>query len=340
MNFSYTTNFYLNIAWYLFIALCLFGISILLVKKFITIAYKYKVIDIPNDRSSHTLPTARGGGVVIVLLSEMLIVVLYYLGHLQLNVALALSCSFIVSIVGFLDDLIKLSAKSRFVVQFVASLIAVFLILPVNSNNLISMSTFLMSVIFIIWSTNLFNFMDGTDGLAAVEAIFVLVVSGFLLYLVTGNIGFSGCLALIGVIVSGFLCFNFPPARIFMGDVGSCFLGFLIGISALISHFIFDISGIFWLIIYAAFCFDATVTLSRRIISGEKWYLSHRSHAYQRLQNIGWQHKKILYGLIVINCCLVVLACAGYYYDNLLAASCGVLILLSTVYLLIGSAQK
>lgn len=313
----------------------MFGLAILSVKKFIAIAYKFNIIDVPNSRSSHFMPVARGGGLVIALFSECLIISLYFLKYLQLNIMLALSCAFMVSIVGFLDDLITLSIKFRFITQLIASLIAVSLIVPLNFNSLSSISIFFVSVVGVIWSTNLFNFMDGTDGLAAFEAVFVLMVCGSLLCLVSNNSGFGSCLLLISLIVAGFLYFNWPPAKIFMGDVGSCFLGFLIGISALISHFSFGVSLIFWLIIYSVFCFDATITLMRRFISGQKWYLSHRSHAYQRLQNIGWQHKNILFGLIIINSCLALVALVTYYYDMLLVAAFLILIFLSIIYLLI-----
>jgi Fuc2NAc and GlcNAc transferase len=125
-----------------------------------------------------------------------------------------------------------------------------------------------------------------------------------------------------------------------MGDVGSVFLGFLIGISAIISHFVFGVSCVFWLIIYSAFCFDATITLIRRFISGEKWYLPHRSHAYQRLQNIGWKHKDILYALFLLNVFLLSVGLIAYYYDMLFIAVELVFILLSIIYLFIELSEK
>lgn len=326
--------------YYFCIGLGLFGLAVLSVKKFIAFAYKLNIIDIPNSRSSHFIPVARGGGLVISFFSELLIISLYFLGYLKFNIMCALSCAFFMSIIGFLDDLIKLSSKLRFVMQFVASLIAVALIVPLDFNSLISIGIFIVSVISLVWSINLFNFMDGTDGLAGCEAVCVLMIGSLLLYSTTNNTGFASCLFLISLIVAGFLCFNWPPAKVFMGDVGSYFLGFLIGISGLISHFCFEVSCVFWLILYSVFYFDATVTLLRRVISGQKWYVSHRSHAYQRLQNIGWQHKDILVGLIIINAALTLVALIAYYYKKLLPASGVILILLSIIYLLIELSER
>ena len=320
--------------YYCSIVLMLFVMSWLSVKKFISIASQFNIIDLPNNRSSHTIPVVRGGGIVISLLSELVIIGLYFLEYLNIRVMLALSCAFIVSIIGFIDDLIILPVKPRLLVQFVASLIAVALIVPLNIHSIISISIFIILMVGLVWSTNLFNFMDGTDGFAASEAIFVLTTASLLLFL-NNNIEFGCCLLLISIIIFGFLCFNFPPAKIFMGDAGSCFLGFLIGISAIISHFIFGVSLFFWFIIYAVFVFDATITLLRRFISGQQWYASHRSHAYQRLQNIGWQHSDILCGLILLNTCLIFIIFIAYYYNILLSASVLVLALLSILYFFI-----
>jgi Fuc2NAc and GlcNAc transferase len=240
-----------------------------------------------------------------------------------------------VSIIGFLDDLVKLTIKFRLLVQLLVSIVAAVAIIPID-NYLNILNIFLLSgaSIFLVWSTNLFNFMDGIDGLAGVEAVFVLSIGGGLLFIIANEPIFSGLLWAISCITLGFLWFNLPPAKIFMGDVGSYFFGFLIAVSALISHFIFNVSIVFWLIIYLAFLFDATITLVRRFLAGEKWYLSHRSHAYQRLQNIGWQHRDILYGLAAVNCWLLILAIFGYY-NGFIWSGIFALAGLTIIYLLI-----
>lgn len=233
--------------------------------KYIIIANKYKIIDLPNNRSSHKLPTPRGGGVVVAIISQLTIILLYLLELLSGNIFLALSCSFILAILGFIDDLINLSIKIRLFFQFIISFIALLSILfiffsPCGSQFLglglrflraeslglglgaLGILKLLGLLFLLVWSINLFNFMDGTDGLAGVEAIFVLCLGGILIYLITNNIHFSSYLFLISFIILGFLKFNWPPAKIFMGDAGSYFLGFLIGISALISHYIYGVS--------------------------------------------------------------------------------------------------
>lgn len=343
MNFDCTTNsgcIYISLLYQFLLGLALFVISNFSVKKFISIAYKFQIIDAPNNRSSHTVPTVRGGGVVIALFSELVIVTLYFLQYLNYQIMLALSCAFILAIVGFIDDLFNLPIKFRLPIQLIASLIAVALVVPINFHSITSLGGFIILVFSLAWSTNLFNFMDGTDGLAASEAIFVLAIGGLMVFLLADNSSFGFCLLLISSIIAGFLWFNLPPAKIFMGDVGSVFLGFLIGISAIISHFVFGVSCVFWLIIYSAFCFDATITLIRRFISGEKWYLPHRSHAYQRLQNIGWKHKDILYALFLLNVFLLSVGLIAYYYDMLFIAVELVFILLSIIYLFIELSEK
>jgi Fuc2NAc and GlcNAc transferase len=143
----------------------------------------------------------------------------------------------------------------------------------------------------IVWLTNLYNFMDGIDGIAAAEAV-VVGMGGALL--VAGR---SPPLALVSVVVAaaaaGFLVWNWPPARLFMGDVGSGFLGFVFGGLALGSERAHALPAVLWLVLLGPFFLDATVTLVRRVARGERWYAAHRSHAYQRAVQGGWSHGRV-----------------------------------------------
>jgi Fuc2NAc and GlcNAc transferase len=165
-------------------------------------------------------------------------------------------------------------------------------------------SSFMSHIVFALaltWLLNLYNFMDGIDGLAAVEAIFVAGGAILLLWINDTGIVIINWLAIIIAGVAGFLVWNWPPARIFMGDVGSGFLGFFLGVVAIITAQSGDLSIWSWIILLGVFIVDATVTLLRRILRKERWYEAHRSHAYQRLARYYNSHKIVTIGVLVIN---------------------------------------
>ncbi|MDQ6959827.1 MAG: hypothetical protein Q9M27_02270, partial [Mariprofundaceae bacterium] len=152
----------------------------------------------------------------------------------------------------------------------------------------------------IVWLINLYNFMDGIDGLAGGEAVTVAVGGAILL-----GLGGAMDLALVALLLAaasgGFLIWNWPPARIFMGDVGSGFLGYVFAIIALASEKAGAVPAIVWVVLLAIFIFDATYTLMWRVLNGERWYAAHRSHAYQRLVQGGWSHLRVTNTLLCIN---------------------------------------
>jgi len=159
----------------------------------------------------------------------------------------------------------------------------------------------------IVWMTNLFNFMDGSDGLAAMEAIIILSMGGYFFFM-SNAIDFAILSWGLAALVAGFLTWNWPAAIIFMGDSGSCFLGFVIAILALISYKLYSVPIMPWIILTSLFWFDATITLLRRILAREKWTEAHKVHAYQRLIQFGWSHFEVLLGATIINLMLVILA--------------------------------
>lgn len=256
------------------------------------------VMDHPNERSLHTSPVPRTGGIGIVLgivLGEAL--AWWLAGGLVAGRAIA-GCVLLVFAVSLLDDIRGLAPLPRLLVQLLAAALLTAwgvapaaLALPGATVTLPPVVSVLFGVLLLVWMTNLYNFMDGMDGLAGgMGAI------GFATLAVLALLGGDARLALTGAIVSaacgGFLLFNFPPARIFMGDAGSSVLGFLaagLGLAA-------DRGGSIplWatLLVFSPFIVDATLTLLRRAAAREPVWKAHRSHLYQRLARLGWGHRR------------------------------------------------
>ncbi len=270
-------------------------------------ALSRSIIDIPNERSSHTIPTPRGGGAAIVIL--LLVSILYsYLSDLfSLETLCALGIgTFIVAIAGWVDDHRHIHALVRAIVYALSATWAIAW-LNVEYNFYSELFIFpygLISCVFIIigivWLTNLFNFMDGTDALAATQSICTSTAVSFLFWLE----GQQGMMLVSSVMLAsccGFLYWNWPPAKIFMGDVGSCALGFCFAILAVLGEITNSIPIPVWFILLSVFICDATFTLLTRVVRGEQWYKAHKSHAYQRLVFCGMTHKKLVSLFLSIN---------------------------------------
>ncbi|ADE13883.1 glycosyl transferase family 4 [Nitrosococcus halophilus Nc 4] len=290
-----------------------FFLSLGLVGCFRRYALGKGLMDVPNARSSHQLPTPRGGGMVFVGLWLVTVLLTWASGELSSNAALfLLPGGILVAGIGYGDDLYDLSPLWRALVHLIAAVIAVYFLWAREANpdwEIFSWQGLgvLSALVAIVWSINLFNFMDGTDGLAAMEACFVFSAGGGWLWQ-AGAYGYAYLAWVLVAVVAGFLVWNWPPARIFMGDGGSSFLGFLIAAFALAGHICWDIPVLLWMMVYGVFWFDATVTLLRRILAGERWYSAHRSHAYQRLHQAGWSHRKVLLAISGVNTGLVAAA--------------------------------
>jgi Fuc2NAc and GlcNAc transferase len=285
------------------------------------------ILDKPNKRSSHSVSTPRGGGIVFALLWFVFLGTLIYFADLVdkphwWTYLMATVPVLIIMYLGYLDDLRGLSAKTRFIGQCVAALLSLWVvadtgqsILPLH--NLPVWLLYPVALVGIVWAVNLVNFMDGSDGLAATQAIFAFGVSGYFVHQLGGYELATLSWGLVCLLL-GFLVWNLPTARVFMGDSGSCFLGFLMAIFALISYHWFNLPLQYWAILTAPFWFDATVTLVRRMLRGDKWQEAHREHAYQRIMLSGWSHQKVLCGSVVINCLLSALAIWAYQEPELL----------------------
>lgn len=247
-------------------------------------AFRRNLLDKPNARSSHELPTPRGGGLAIVLSFYAGLGVMAKLSVLSLPVLLALmGAGILVAAIGFADDHRDVPARWRIVIHFIA---AVWVVVSLNgfftygNISIIAVVLNLFWLVSIIWLINLYNFMDGIDALACAEAIFV-GIGAALFFLLSGSFVMASIAAMLSAAVGGFLFWNLPPARIFMGDVGSGFIGIIIGFIALAGISSGAVNVWVWLILLGAFLVDATMTVARRILMGSSWYAAHRSHAYQ-----------------------------------------------------------
>lgn len=265
-------------------------------------ALRSALLDVPNERSLHRTPTPRGGGIAIVVVTLVGLAGFAATGVIPSSVAWTLGVGgALVGAVGWLDDRRGVSAPVRALVHTVAALWAVAWVWGEPAPAAI------LGAIGIVWAVNLYNFMDGIDGLAAGEAVSVGLVAGALL-LLAGDAALSTVALLVAAASAGFLVWNWAPARIFMGDVGSGFLGYTFSALALLSHRAGTVSLALWLVVLGVFLFDATVTLLRRVAHGERWYQAHRSHAYQRLVQAGSSHGHVAALVLVVNLGLGLLA--------------------------------
>ncbi|MEO8576853.1 MAG: glycosyltransferase family 4 protein [Gemmatimonadales bacterium] len=299
-----------------------------------------RLLDIPNERSSHSTPTPRGGGLAIAVTALGGIIIAAMLGWIDSDLAIALSGGgTMIATVGWVDDHNDLPALTRFAVQFLSAAWAMFWLggLPSLSVGVLSVHMGLvgtvLGVIGIVWAINLYNFVDGIDGLAAGEAISTGVIGGLIL-LAMGQVGLAIVSFLIAAASAGFLPLNWAPAKLFMGDVGSGMLGYLFAVLAIASENTGAVPLLIWVLLLGAFVFDATVTLCRRIAHGEKWYHAHHSHAYQRMVQAGRSHAQVSSTILIINLALAVLAIVAWLRPTffLIAIGAGA-VLLSIIYL-------
>lgn len=247
-------------------------------------AYQLHLLDLPEMRRAHRQPTPRGGGMAIaaVVLAGLSIQLWQQQLSAELGMAL-LGGGVLIAVIGILEDHRPLPRSLRLLVHITAAVWAM-IWLPGPALGVPALATVwallahAMELFGLVWLINLYNFMDGIDGLAASEAVFVALAA---LVLLDQPSSLSIPLGLIVAASVGFLLWNWPPAMIFMGDSGSCFLGFMLGASALASVRQAVLPLGCWLILLGVFLIDASLTLVQRMLAGERWYEPHRSHAYQ-----------------------------------------------------------
>jgi len=286
----------------------LFVVSIVLTYMIKVYALKQSIMDLPNERSSHTVPTPRGGGVAIITVFYM--GVFYFRETINVQLFYALLCALPIAFIGLMDDIFALSSKIRFLIQCISAGMALYFLGGISSIDFILFEIHgwwlnIIAFFAMIWLTNLYNFLDGIDGYAGSEAVMVGLGLFFL---------FHNPLGLVIVAANlGFLLFNWHQASIFMGDIGSTTLGFIFAV------FVFYDTGngsiYVWLVLLSLFWFDATLTLLRRYFSGERISQAHKKHGYQRLVQSGWTHDKVVWLALLFNLIFLGLL---YYVENVL----------------------
>ena len=256
------------------------------------------VVDDPNYRSLHVEPKPRTGGlaIIVTIIASWLIIAFFHnIPKHNYSILIGL---LLLSTISYLDDRYSISQIWRLLSHIFAAMLLIFSGLGLSTIDLFEYSyteyTFfyqLITILTIVWLVNLYNFMDGMDGLAA-----GMSVIGFCCFAILGWSADNFLFMLTALVVAaanfGFLLHNFPPAKIFMGDVGSISIGFLLAAFSLwgIKENIFN----WWLpiLIFSPFIIDATLTLLRRMVTGKKVWKAHKTHYYQQLVEMGWGHRK------------------------------------------------
>jgi len=279
-------------------------VTVLMIAVIIRSKFGNKVQDIPNERSLHSTPVPRIGGVGLTagVLSGWVL----QFNSLTWWLVLPLIALFVVSM---LDDMYGLPVRHRFSVQFIAAVILV------GGAGLFGHQGVVVAtlvVLLTVWMTNLYNFMDGSDGLAGGMGLF-----GFGIYALAAWMNHNEVLAMLNLCIAatalGFLYFNFPPAKLFMGDAGSIPLGFLAAAMGLVGWQQGSWGAWFPLLVFSPFIVDASVTLVKRSLRGVKVTEAHREHYYQRAIQMGWSHRNmaLLEYALMLGCGLTALFTLG-----------------------------
>lgn len=292
----------------IFLLIAIFVISIVITWLTEKYASAFHLVHSPNSRSFHAQSTPHGGGIGLVVAFTFAVIFQYIHSEIhEVNFYQLVVLGLLVALTGLWDDVKTLDSRFRLVTYLVLSFVSISLLdeLPlVHIFGDIVLPTWLVTGIVVValtWWINLFNFMDGIDGIASVEILSIL----FGIYLLSYSASyqpenviiplatFRQIVLFLMVAVIGFLFLNWPPAKIFMGDVGSTFLGYTSGILAILSVHEGYFSVWTWLILGGVFWVDATYTLLTRMVTGQKFWQAHRSHAYQyATQRIIKQHTR------------------------------------------------
>ena len=268
-------------------------ISVLLCGVYLRIARRWHILDTPNERSSHRHPTPHGGGVplMVAFTLGLLLAALLYSRWDAAFVVLA-AAALVLMVLGVVDDLRGLSVRLRLAIySLVCLLVSVFLLYPISMESggwLVVLATLAM-----LWSVNLYNFMDGIDGIAATQCVLACCSAALLSRVAGGDGSYALFCLLLAASHCGFLVWNWPPARLFMGDAGSVPTGFLLAGLALLGAVQGQINPLCWLVLLAVFVTDASGTLLWRMVTGQAFTRPHRLHAYQRLSRHWDSHLKV-----------------------------------------------
>jgi len=280
-----------------------------------------------TERSSHTIPTPHGGGIAIAITWFIGLSYLFFINSINNSLYYALMTGIIISVVSYFDDLFELSAKIRLITQAIVAVLGLYFLGGFEKLDLFFFSidnqiiTNIFAFFMIVWFINLYNFLDGLDGYAGSEAVF-LGIAGFILF------GGDHFLILI-VAILGFLVWNWHKAKIFMGDVGSTLLGYTVAVFTIYYANQEATNFWVWIILFGLFWFDATLTLFRRYKNREKLSQAHKKHAYQRLNQSGWAHDKVVISSIFVN--LILLGLVFFISNKFISFILSIIILYGTI---------
>lgn len=282
------------------------------------------ILDIPNPRSSHVVATPRGGGLAFVSVFLLAILLFVWLFPTSRSLWFALlGGGFLVSGVGWLDDRKGLSSWLRLFLYGLAIVWAVYWVggLPQVQTGIGAIRFGLLGYGIAWFSTfcfvNLYNFMDGIDGLAAGEGLVVSIAAGGILA-VAGDWELAVTCWVLAAGLAGFLRWNWPPAKIFMGDVGSNFLGFVFCTLAIASENRSSVPLLIWIVLLAVFWIDGIATLTNRLIHREPPYKAHREHAYQRAVQEGYSHRQVTMAILLSDVLLAGFGFVAWYWPIVL----------------------
>ena len=276
------------------------------------IFYRYNnipnLVDVPNSRSSHASPTLKGGGVVIMFTFIAFLMGLYYLDILSSKIYLDLvMCSCVIGLVGFMDDIKEVNPRIRLVIHFLTAAIGLYLlngfkeVLFLGDTVNLGLLGNVLAMIYIVWFLNLYNFMDGIDGIASLQAITVCGAFAFINFWIFPSFDLWKVSLLFTSCILGFLYWNFPKAKIFLGDTGSGFIGFFLALFSIEASNNQPVLLWVFLILMSVFLVDATLTLFYRIYNNEVIFKAHSSHAYQKATTIFNSHILVTNFICLIN---------------------------------------
>lgn len=276
-------------------------------------AQKRGWLAIPNERSSHHIPTPRGGGIAIAAAFGIALILLWRWEAIPQTLFLAFGGGgLLVAVISWLDDRRNVHVGIRLVIQFIAVAWSLFFIGDMPTINLgyrqwhLDFLTHLVPL-GMVWMINMYNFMDGIDGLAGAQAVIAGLTGGILLA-ITGAWDIALISWMLAAAAAGFLVWNWHPAKIFMSDVGSILIGFAFAVLSVVSERSGAIPLLIWLILLMVFVVDASFTTIRRFVKGEKWFSGHHNFAFQQLLKQGYSHGHVTLGIIGIQ---IVLAGLG-----------------------------
>ena len=290
----------MNVLMLVLLVLVGFGTSYWLVGIVRRYALAAEIVDLPNERTLHTGRVARGGGLAIVLLTLAVLVAATAWWEVPAGITWPL---FIVTVLlgflGWIDDHYDLPVAARILVQLLAAIVVVAWIGRISSVDFsdawslsLEMAAIPLTLFWVVWMANLYNFMDGIDGLAALQGMIGAAAMSLWFYW-AGSSGMAMVCLVVFSACAGFLAWNWSPARVFMGDVGSVALGGLFAALSVVAMTRYDMPIIAFAILFIVFIADATLTLMRRIARGERFWQPHRSHYYQRAVQAGLSHSSV-----------------------------------------------